>query len=212
MTAAQQKMAFEAPRMLSPEDQGRADYYALLGHLMRAAPDDRLLNAIVVAPEPQAEVDDAALVTAWRALAAAASVVTHEAVEDEFDRLFGGVGRPAVMVFASVYLGGFLHEKPLAALRDDLAALGLQRAEAVSETEDHLAALCDVMRFLIQGDLSTRPASIEQQKAFYSAHIEPWVQQCWQAIEAAPEANFYKRVAAFGRAFFSIESEAFGME
>lgn len=212
MNAAQQKMAFEAPRVLTPEDQGRADYYALLGHLMRAAPDDRLLNAIVVAPEPQAENGDAALVTAWRALSAAAGVVNHVAVQDEFDRLFGGVGRPAVMVFASVYLGGFLHEKPLAALRDDLAALGLQRAESVSETEDHIAALCEVMRFLILGDLSTRPATIEQQKAFYGAHLEPWVQQCWQAMLASPEANFYKRVAAFGQAFFSIESEAFGME
>lgn len=211
MTAAQQKVAFEAPRVLTPEDQGRADYYALLGHLLRAAPDDRLLHAIVVAPEPQAE-GDAALATTWRALSAAAGVVTHEAVEDEFDRLFGGVGRPAVMVFGSVYLGGFMHEKPLANLRADLAQLGLQRADSVSETEDHLAALCEVMRFLILGDLGARPASIAEQKAFYSAHLEPWVQQCWQAIEASPEANFYRRVAAFGQAFFSIESEAFGME
>lgn len=212
MNAAQQKVAFEVPRTLTPEDQGRADYYALLGHLMRAAPDDRLLNAIVIAPGPQAESGDASLAAAWRALSAAAGVVTHDAVQDEFDRLFGGVGRPAVMVFGSVYLGGFLHEKPLAALRDDLAALGLQRAETVSETEDHLAALCEVMRFLILGDLGTRPASLDEQKAFYSAHLEPWVQQCWQAVLASPEANFYKRVAAFGQAFFLIESEAFGME
>ncbi len=211
MTAAQQSMAFEAPRVLTSEDQDRADYYALLGHLMRAAPDDRLLNAIVVAPEPQAETDDASLVSTWRALSAAAGVVTHEAVADEYDRLFGGIGRPAVMVFGSVYLGGFLHEKPLSALRDDLAALGLQRAEAVSETEDHIAALCEVMRFLILGDLGSRPASLDQQKAFYSAHLEPWVQQCLQGIQASPEANFYKRVAAFGQAFFAIESEAFGM-
>lgn len=211
MTAAQQKMAFEAPRVLTSEDQGRADYYALLGHLLRAAPDDRLLNAILVAPEPQAETDESSLVAGWRALASAAGVVTHEAVADEYDRLFGGVGRPAVMVFGSVYLGGFLHEKPLAALRDDLAAIGLQRAEAVSETEDHLAALCEVMRFLILGDLGARPASLEQQKAFYSAHMEPWVQQCLKAIQDSPEANFYKRVAAFGQAFFAIESEAFGM-
>jgi TorA maturation chaperone TorD len=212
MNAASQKVAFEAPRVLTPEDQGRADYYALLGHLMRAAPDDRLLNAIVVAPEPQAENGDAGLTAPWRALSAAAGVVTHEAVADEYDRLFGGVGRPAVMVFGSHFLGGFLHEKPLAALRDDLAALGLQRVETVSETEDHLAALCEVMRFLILGDLGSRPASLEQQKAFYSAHIEPWVLRCWEAIQASPEANFYKRVAAFGHAFFTVESEAFGME
>ena len=212
MNAAQQKVAFEAPRVLTPEDESRADYYALLGHLMRAAPDDRLLNAIVIAPEPQAETSDASLVATWRALGAAASVVPHDAVADEFDRLFGGTGRPAVIVFGSAYLGGFLHEKPLAALRDDLAALGLQRVETVTETEDHLSALCEVMRFLILGDLGSKPASLEQQKAFYSAHLEPWIQRCWQSLLESQEANFYKRVAAFGQAFFAIESEAFGMD
>jgi len=212
MSAAAQQVTFDAPRIVEPEDQVRADYYALLAHLFNAPPEDRLLHAIVIAPEPQAEGGDAGLVSAWRALASAAAVVNHEALEDEFERLFGGVGRPEVMLFGSFYLGGFMHEKPLAQLRDDLAALGLGRGEGVSVTEDHLAALCEVMRFLILGDLHTRPAEVSAQRQFFARHMEPWVRRCCAAVLASEKANFYKRVAAFADAFFAIEIEAFGME
>jgi TorA maturation chaperone TorD len=213
MSATAQKVAFDAPRAVSAEDQVRADYYALLSHLLNAAPDDRLLQAIVIAAEPQSQSQPgSALGAAWRSLAVAAAVVDHEAVEEEFDRLFGGVGRPEVMLFGSYYLAGFMHEKPLAQLRADLAALGLGRGEGVSATEDHLAALCEVMRFLILGDLNTKPASVPEQKRFFSTHIEPWVRQCCASIQGSDKANFYKRVAAFADAFFAIEIEAFDME
>jgi TorA maturation chaperone TorD len=208
MSTAAQKVAFDAPRAIPPEDQVRADYYALLAHLLNGAPDDRLLNAIVIAPEPQAQNE---LAGAWNALAAAASAVTREAVEDEYEKLFGGVGRPSVMLFGSYYLSGFMHEKPLAQLREDLAALGLSRNEKVSVTEDHLAALCEVMRFLILGDLHTKPAAVADQQRFFAAHLEPWVRQCCASIQGADQANFYKRVAAFADAFFAIEIEAFDM-
>lgn len=211
MNAAVQKVGFDAPRLVAPEDQVRADYYALLAHLLSRAPDDRLLQAIVIAPEPEAASSDAELARTWRALAAAASAVTHDAVDDEFDRLFGGVGRPEVMLFGSFYLAGFMHEKPLAQLRDDMARLGLGRGEGVTVTEDHLAALCEVMRFLILGDLDARPAPVEEQKAFFTAHMRPWVRQCCAGIQACEKANFYKRVAAFADAFFAIEIEAFDM-
>ena len=212
MSTAAQKVAFDAPRVIPPEDQVRADYYALLAYLFGRAPDDRLLHAIVIAPEPESEKEDAELTAAWRTLAAASSAVTHDAVEDEFDKLFGGVGRPEVMLFGSYYLAGFMHEKPLAQLREDLAQLGLGRGDGVTVTEDHLAALCEVMRFLILGDLDTRPASVEEQRAFFTAHMQPWVQKCCASILASDKANFYKRVAAFAHAFFAIEIEAFDMD
>ncbi len=75
-----------------------------------------------------------------------------EAVADEYSTLFGGVGKPEVYLFASHYLSGFLNDKALARLRSDLAALGLARDEAMPETEDHIAYLCEVMRYLIAGD------------------------------------------------------------
>ena len=52
------------------------------------------------------------------------------------------------MCNGSWYLTGFLQEEPLAELRDDLAELGLGRA-GVTETEDHIAALAEVMRHLV---------------------------------------------------------------
>ncbi len=196
----------------SAEDRIRADFYALLARLFYAAPDDKLLQAIVISPEPASVRDDSPLVESWRALAAAASAVTQEALVEEYQQLFIGVGRPDVMLFGSYYLAGFMNEKPLAQLRDDLAALGLARNEHATESEDHLAALCDVSRFLISGDMETRPASVEQQKAFFSKHMQPWVVQFCQAVMQSEKANFYKRAAAFAEAFFVIEIEAFDIE
>jgi TorA maturation chaperone TorD len=196
----------------SIEDQARADFYALLARLFYAGPDDKLLQAIVIAPEPASERADAPLVESWRALAAAASAVTEEALVEEYQQLFIGVGRPDVMLFGSYYLAGFMNEKPLAQLRDDLAALGLARSEHATESEDHLAALCDVLRFLISGNSETRPAAIERQKAFFSKNMQPWVLQFCQAVMHSEKANFYKRAAAFAGAFFAIEIEAFEIE
>ena len=206
------RVAFESPRILSQEDQSRADFYALLGRLFYAAPDDKLLAAIVIAAEPSTERADAPLACAWRALASAAAVVSSEAVEDEYERLFFSVGRSDVMLFGSYYLAGFMHEKPLARLRDDLLALGLARNASVSEPEDHIAALCEVMRFLIAGDVETRAAATEEQQAFFSIHMQPWVLKFCTAIVESEKANFYRRVAAFAAAFFAIEIEAFEIE
>jgi len=197
---------------INSEDQTRADFYALLARLFYAAPDGKLLQAIVIAPEPASERGDAPLVETWRALAAAASAVTQEALVDEYQQLFVGVGRPDVMLFGSYYLAGFMNEKPLAQLRDDLAAFGLSRNEEATESEDHFAALCDVLRFLISGDSETPPAGVGQQKAFFSKHLQPWVLQFCQAVRQSEKANFYKRAAAFAGAFFAIEIEAFDIE
>ncbi|MBL8511988.1 MAG: molecular chaperone TorD family protein, partial [Betaproteobacteria bacterium] len=101
--------------------------------------------------------------------------------------------------------------KPLADLRADLARLGFQRDPAATEPEDHLAALCDVMRALILGSLATPPASIEQQRAFFQRHLQPWAAACAEAVMAHQQANFYQRVAVFAKAFFALESRAFDM-
>ena len=102
----------------------------------------------------------------WRALVGSARALSDEAIQTEYDDLFGGVGKPEIFLYGSHYLSGFLNEKPLIKLRDDLAELGLARDEAMSETEDHFACLCEVMRYLIAGDdvavanLTLRPGQI----------------------------------------------------
>jgi len=131
-------------------------------------------------------------------------------VADEYDALFGGLGKPEVQLFGSHHLSGFLNEKPLAALRGDLAALGLTRDEAMPETEDHIAYLCEVMRFLIAGD-DVEVSNLTRQQAFFTAHLQPWVMALCDALEAHPKARFYAALAGFTRAFFSVETQGFDM-
>ena len=206
---------FEAPRIISAEDQARADFYALLASLFYRAPDDRLLQSIVIAGEPaDGEKSEASadLLKTWRALAEASNVVSHDALADEYQAVFVGVGRPPVMLYGSFYMAGFMMEKPLAELRTDLAKLGFARDLGVHESEDHLAALCDVMRAIILGDLSDTPASTAVQKKFFIQHMQHWVVKCCAAIHDFEHSNYYRRVAAFAAAFFEIEIAAFAID
>ena len=213
MMTTSQPIRFEQPRVIDAEDQVRADFYALLANVFFRAPDERLLHAIMIAPEPtSASAHGAAMAKAWAALAAASAVVTADAVHEEFDKLFGGVGRAQLMPYGSFYLAGFLNEKPLAELRTDLARMGFSRDDATSETEDHLAALCDVMRAIILGDVASAPASLDAQRQFFKKHLQPWILQCCDATIENENSNYYKRVAAFAKSFFEIEIQAFDMQ
>ena len=206
-----QAVKFDSPRTVGAEDQVRADFYALLASLFYRGPDERLLQSIVIAGEPTAEASDE-LLKAWRALSQASAVVSQEAVGEEYESVFVGVGRAPVLLFGSFYIAGFMMEKPLVALRNDLAALGFARNDDANESEDHLAALCDVMRALILGDLADAPADVAVQKQFFAKHIQPWAGKCCDAIQANEQTNYYRRVAAFTKVFFEIEAEAFEIE
>lgn len=213
MMTTSQPIRFEQPRAIDAEDQVRADFYAFLANVFFRSPDERLLHAIMIAPEPTSASElGAAMAKAWSALAAASAVVTADAVHEEFDKLFGGVGRAQLMPYGSFYLAGFLNEKPLAELRSDLARMGFSRDDATSETEDHLAALCDVMRAIILGDVASAPATLEVQQQFFKKHLQPWILQCCDATIINENSNYYKRVAAFARSFFEIEIQAFDMQ
>jgi TorA maturation chaperone TorD len=192
---------------LEDEDAARAEVYTLLAYLFYAPPSPELLSHLRAAPEAQPE---SALAPSWNALRAVARDMDLAAIATEYDALFGGVGKPNVYLFGSHYLSGFLNEKPLVKLRDDLAKLGLARAQSMSETEDHIAYLCEVMRLLI-----TRPQSggsnLAEQREFYLAHIRPWADDVHEAIVAQPAARFYARAAEFFRDFNSVEAQAFEM-
>ncbi|MEQ1517884.1 MAG: molecular chaperone TorD family protein, partial [Usitatibacteraceae bacterium] len=130
---------------------------------------------------------------------------------EEFESLFIGVGRAPVLLYGSFYLAGFLNEKPLAELRTDLAKMGFARDGAVRETEDHLAALCDVMRAMILGDVANVPATVDEQRQFFVKHLAPWVLKCCDATTGCEYSNYYRHVAAFAKRFFEIEIQAFAM-
>src|SRR3954452_25090539 len=133
------------------EETARAEIYGLLAQLYYAPPAPELLSALRVAVT-EAPAQGAFLEEPWRQVVGAARELDDRAIADEYDALFGGVGKPEVYLFGSHYLSGFLNEKPVARMRTELAALGISRDEAMPETEDHFADLYQVMRYLIVGD------------------------------------------------------------
>lgn len=196
----------------SPDDQARADLYALLARLLLAPPDAALLNALANSTPIVAQGGDPALERCWEHLTLASSVMDAGAVAAEFNSLFVSIGTPPVDPYGSRYLAGFINDAPLAALRADLARLGLRRAPRVAEFEDHLGALCETMRVLIAGAPGIASASIAQQKIFFDRHILPWCDRALDDIAGAEGTNYYRLVARLGAAFLALEAEAFPLE
>ncbi|GAB3538130.1 molecular chaperone [Noviherbaspirillum agri] len=209
---------------LPQEDQARADMYALMANLLLRPPDAQLLSVIAEASPLQAAQPQNALARTWNALIDAARTASLRQVEEQFDALFIGTGTPRLNPYASYYLAGFLMEKPLAALRDDLAVLGLQRRQGTGELEDHLGALCEAMCMLISGAPDLPRRTTQEQKTFFTRHIAPWFARCLDDIRRADEtadevpseapegAYFYRHIADFAEAFLQLEVEAFAME
>ena len=202
---------------LEPEDQARADFYALLARLYADAPDAPLLRAIAAAPPlgiaPQGSGtggDD--LPGAWAMLRAGSAAMDAEAAADEYNNLFIGVGKCEVNPHASHWLTGFMMEKPLAELRATLARLGLARQPEATLVEDHLAALLETMRILVAGDNDRRPADVVVQRDFFAAHLEPWIFRCCAAIRGCTVANYYARVAQFTDSFMALERDSFAID
>jgi TorA maturation chaperone TorD len=191
------------------EETARAELYGLLAQLYYAPPEPGLLEALRVAAT-DAPARGGFLEEPWRALVGAARAMSDREIETEYDALFGGVGKPEVYLFGSHYISGFLNEKPLVRLRADLAALGLARDEAMPETEDHVAYLCEVMRYLIAGD-DVAVANLARQSEFFAAHLQPWLPAMCDAIAGHPRAKFYAVLAAFTRAFVGVEAQGFDM-
>ena len=191
------------------EETARAELYGLLSQLYYAAPQAELLSAVRVAVT-EAPANGGFLQEPWQQLVGAARAQDDAAIAQEFDRLFGGVGKPEVYLYGSHYLSGFLNEKPLARLRTDLNRLGLARDEAMPETEDHIAYLCEVMRYLIAGD-DVAVCNLTAQRDFFATHLQPWVLRLCDALEAHPQARFYGALAQFTRAFASVETQGFDM-
>lgn len=197
------------PTSALDEEIARAEIYGLLAQLWYAPPSAQLLDALRVAPT-EAPAAGGFLEEPWRTLVGAARATTPEAAATEYAGLFGGVGKPEVYLFASHHVSGFLNDQPLVRLRDDLATLGLGRDERMPETEDHIAYLCEVMRYLIAGE-DAAVSNLARQRAFFAAHLLPWAADLCDAVAAHPKASFYAALAGFTRAFMTVEAQAFDM-
>lgn len=191
------------------EETARAELYGLLSQLYYAPPGPEVLSALRVAVT-EAPAEGGFLQEPWQRLVASARALSDADIAREFDRLFGGVGKPEVYLYGSHYLSGFLNEKPLARLRADLDRLGLARDEAMPETEDHIAYLCEVMRYLIAGD-DVAVCNLSSQREFFSTHVQPWVLRLCEALAAHRNTHFYACLAGFTQAFVSVETQGFDM-
>jgi TorA maturation chaperone TorD len=195
-----------------PEELARADLYGLIARLFHQAPDQELLNQISASiPDGQeSQADAAPLSLFWNSLVELAKNNLAKAWQEEFDLNFISVGRPNIILNGSFYMAGHLNEKPLVDIRRALETFGLEPAEEITETEDHISALCEVMRYLIAGD-DVEISNLTNQRVFFNAHIRPWYDELCDAIEATPEMHLYHSVASLTREFLAIESQSFDM-
>lgn len=188
-----------------PEQQYRSGAYALLGALLRDVPSSDTLSYTAQLNSDANAQDD--LGVAMSMLGLAASHSDAASVDDEYHTLFIGLGRGEVVPYGSWYLTGFLMEKPLGQLRDDLRALGFARDPAVKEPEDHIAAMCEVMAMMTQEN-----RDLDTQQQFFSKHMMKWAGRFFEDLANAESASFYEAVARFGSAFITFEQQYFGLE
>lgn len=179
----------------------RTEIYLVLSALFRSAPSEEMIEFLT---SLEVEPSESAMQKAWIALQQAAKDSNREALEDEYQDLFIGIGRGEVMPFGSWHMTGAMMEKPLAEIRHDLELLGFERDENVKEPEDHIAALCEVMSMLMgeEEDL---------QQAVFNKHIAPWFNSFTQQLENAESANFYKPAAQLCEAFLTLEQVRFSV-
>jgi TorA maturation chaperone TorD len=189
--------------VLDEIDQARAREYMLLGNLLRQAPSSSLIKDI-----SRMQGDASMLGLLHMSFAEAADETTAEIESREFFRLFVGVGRGELLPYGSYYLTGFLHERPLAKVREDMIRLGIERVAGLAEPEDHAGILFDVMAGLVTGQFGTGE---EDQKEFFMEHINPWVSRLFADMESCAKTPFYKAAARIGEAFMTIEAEGFAL-
>ena len=188
---------------LDDVDAARAQEYALLSVLLARAPDRALLERLA-----SLRGDPSPLGLAHAALAEAAQRTSAERVEREYFNLFIGLGRGELLPYASYYLTGFLHERPLARLRAHLEKLAIERTAGQAEPEDHAAILCEIMAGLANQRFGA-PADADRE--LFEQHLKPWIGRFFADLERADAADFYRHVGTLGRVFIEIETEAFAL-
>lgn len=203
MTAATTDGVDAPARQIDDVDRARAQEYTLLAVLLARTPNKALLDRLATIT-----LDATPLGAVHAALGEVARNADVKRIEREYFDLFIGLGRGELLPYASYYLTGFLHERPLARLREDLGRFGVVRADGVHEPEDHVAILCEVMAGLIDGRFAA-PAGADEE--LFTRHLAPWAARFFADLERAEAADFYRRVGALGRVFMEIEAQAFAL-
>ena len=190
---------------INEEDQLRADMYSFLANLLRAEPDEKLVKQLTLLKS-----DDSPIGKSIKTLSKLATSLDLPTIRDEYVKIFLGVGRGEILPFASYYLTGFLKDKPLAKLRQDMQDIGIKLEDEVKEPEDHIASIFDMMSGLILGKFEKK-YSITDQKDFFNKHLAPWVDLLMRDIESSKIAVFYSPIGTIGKEFMEIERASFSM-
>jgi len=190
---------------LQPEDAARAGIYGLIAQLFYAAPNEAVLAQLLHADAFENSQEPVAL--AWRELVAAAKTAFPVVLENEHTELFVGTGRAEITPYLTHYTILFATDNPLVELRQQLKRWGLERRASAHEPEDHIAGLCETMRFAI----AVQHRTDEEQKDYFERFLYRGAIAFCEAVSASPKAVFYSLVARFARAFFELEREAFEM-
>ena len=187
---------------ISDEDQARSDTYSILSSLLSHTPSQDLIDYLKHIEKPNQD-ELGSLGQAWLDLKQAAISYNPNQLDDEYHDLFIGLGRGQIIPYGSWHITGFLMDKPLSDLRDDLVKLGIEADSDQKDPEDHIAALCETMAILITAD------DIEgyQQRRFYIRHIHPWAEKFFKELQAATSASFYKSVGLLGQHFVELENQ-----
>lgn len=194
----------ESPaRFVDEVDHARAQEYSLLATLLSRSPDAQMIERLA-----RLRGDASPLGVAHAALADAAARADAEGVEREYFDLFVKLGSGGLHPYASYYLAGFLYGRPLARLREALERFGIERTEALSEPEDHVAVLFEIMASLAGGRIAA-PAGADRE--IFENHLAPWIGRFFADLEQVEPAGFYSRVGALGRVFMEIETEALAL-
>jgi len=188
---------------LEEEQRARAGMYGLMARLLSTFPNADSLKEISEFP-----TDDTPIGSALADLAKIAGHTSVDDVEQEYNDLFIGVAEGELIPFASHYLTGFLNEKPLSDVRDDLNRLGIERVDEIKEPEDHIAFLFDVMVGLITKQFGD-DCTVDEEQAFFEKHIAPWAEQFFSDLEKAKSAKFYAPVGTLGLRFLDVETKGF---
>jgi TorA maturation chaperone TorD len=184
-------------------DRARAQEYALLAVLLTRGPNAELLSRLAGLRGDASPVGAAHI-----ALAEAARRTDPERAAREFFALFAGLGKAALLPYASHYVAETLYGRPLARVRESLQGLGIEKAPERTEPEDHAGFLCEIMAGLAGGGIAAPEGA---DRAFFEQHLSPWIRRFFIDLERAETADLYACVGALGRIFVEIEVEAFAL-
>ncbi|MEZ5849669.1 MAG: molecular chaperone TorD family protein [Hyphomicrobiaceae bacterium] len=190
---------------VSEEEMARARLYNFIAALLSRPPTQLEIDVASALSG-----DSSLLGQALTRVATAARATSVDDAADAFQALFIGLGRGELLPYGSYYLTGFLQEKPLARLRSDLGRLGVVRDADVSEPEDHVASILEVMAGMIEGHFGPQ-LTLEAQKMFFNAHVASWMPHFFKDLEENRTSPFYAALGCVGARFLEVEEEAFRM-